>query len=204
MDARDMALLGIAGVGLALAGTLSYALKRDVSPRVVACLGDSLSDKYGYPDDLIQYLPEGSMVKAYAYPGAGVAKIHDHLSSALGIMPTDLVVLVGVNDLASGRDPEHVIRHLGQMYLEAQEEGVRVIGVALTPWTGHYRGLENFTATQYINNWIVNLSTADRVVSTAALGDLSGYLYQEFDAGDGLHLNKQGFAALAQLVSGAF
>jgi hypothetical protein len=199
-----MVLIGVAGLGLALAGTLAYALKRDVSPRVVACLGDSLSDKYGYPDDLIGYLPEGSLVKAYSYPGAGVAKIHDHLHDALNIAPTDLVLLAGVNDLASGREPVHVIEHLGQMYIEAQSRGARVIGVTLTPWTGHYRGLENLEATRYINNWISIYSSADRVVQTAALGDLSGYLHPAFDAGDGLHLNKDGFAALAQLVAGAF
>jgi lysophospholipase L1-like esterase len=204
METRELVLLGIAGLGLFFAASLAYALRRDAVPRVVACLGDSLSDQYGYPDDLRALLPTGSRVRAFSYPGQGIEKIRDHLPNALDIEPTDLVVLGGVNDLAAGRGAKEVIEHLAHIYWGAKNGGTRVIGVTVTPWTGHLRGLENFEDTMVVNHWILNLSPADRAISTVAMGDANGYLYPAFDAGDGLHLNKTGFAALAKLISGAF
>ena len=168
--------------------------------RNVALLGNSLTAGIRYRVELEELLGPCSAVQAFAYPGKGTAFIKDKLAEALAWGPTDIVVLGGVNDLASGRGVGTVVDNLEWIYLVAKEAGVRVVAVTLTPWAGHSKGKNLLYETQEVNDWIMWNSSADVVVDTSSMGDAAGVAYDPYVGTDGLHLTEAGQTALAQAV----
>lgn len=168
--------------------------------RNVALLGNSLTAGVTYRVELEALLGPCNAVQAFAHPGKGTAYIRDRLDAALAWGPTDLVVLAGVNDLASGRGVDTVIENLEWIYQTAHEAGVRVVAVTLTPWAGNKVGKNLQAETQEVNDWISWYSTADVVVDTSSMGDEDGYAYDDYVGKDGLHLTASGQMALALLV----
>ena len=198
--------LYLAGAALVvlLGGRVLYGMVKISGPRRVALLGDSLTGGPGYASTLESSLSNRSVVKVYSYPVKGTAFIRNRVFEALSWNPTDLVVLAGVNDLASGRGPGVVIDNLADIYAEARARGVRVVAVTLTPWAGHFQGGLRAVETSEVNQWIQYESRADVAIRTQDLGDNFGALKSWYDSGDGLHLNSAGQAALGHLVAGAF
>jgi lysophospholipase L1-like esterase len=138
-------------------------------------------------------------VKCIGEESAGVKRVRE--LAAQGHFPgTDFViVLAGVNDLASGRSVSTVTSGLTQIYDMAHSVGATVIAVTLTPWLGHSKGGKLSQETHEVNTWIRNQSSADIVVESSTLGH-AGYLIPSYNAGDGLHLNQTGQQALADTV----
>lgn len=165
----------------------------------VALLGDSLTDGAYYALELNRLLGPESRVRAFSYPGKGARYIKRHIEDALRWNPTDIVVLAGTNDLASNRSPSHVISNLNDIYVEAREKGIRVVGVLLLPWGAHRIGKEKEAETAEVNDWISWSAPVD-VVDTGSMGDGRGNLHEALAAEDGLHLNPLGQEALAQEV----
>lgn len=161
-------------------------------PRLVVALGDSLTADGRYARALEAVLPLGSVVRVFGYVGKGVRDVAAHLDEALALGPTDVVVLAGVNDIASGRSVETVVNGLASMYGRIAAAGARPVAVLLTPWRG------DAAKTAAVNDWITRSGVAH--VDTAVLGDGSGRLARAFNSGDGLHLNAAGQAALGQLI----
>jgi lysophospholipase L1-like esterase len=166
----------------------------------VALLGDSLSAGVAYRTELEALLGPCSAVQAFAHPNQGTGVIKSHLWEALAWEPTDLVVLAGVNDLASGRSVDTVISNLQQIYGLASAEGVRVIALTLTPWGNHPKGSMLQYETDLVNDWIRFNSPADVVVDTSPLSDGTDAAHPALVGADGLHLNTTGQKALAQEV----
>ena len=189
------------GLVIFLGSRVLAGFHQDIPPgaRKVACLGDSLTASGIYAKQLKQYLPPGSITKSYGYVGKGSGYVYNKLSKVLAWEPTDIVILAGVNDLPHAGGSATVIKNLEKMYAEAHVAGVRVVAVQLTPWLCYHN--TNPNGTFVVNNWIENDSTADAVVSTWNLADAEYCLLNEYDGGDGLHLNKAGQHVLAQTIA---
>ncbi len=212
MSRWPVLLLGVAG----LLGVGVVAIHRSRSPgatsaraggphRIVA-LGDSITFDGRYLDSLLTKLPVGSQGWKVAKGGAGVKYIRENLlPEALAHNPTDLIVLAGVNDLASNRAPAAIAGHLDAIYREAQARGIRVIAVTVLPWEGHLQKpkfaphRDEIRAKQVeVNRWIRSQAPRVAVVDGDVLGS-NGMLHQGFTR-DGIHPVGLGHDALGQLI----
>lgn len=193
------AALVIVGGALILAGITARARRR-AQPRKVLAIGDSLTASVIYCSSLRDQLPLGSTLTCRGLPGRGTGPIKDALIKHLKLGTTDVVILAGVNDLASRRKMETVKQNLDAMYKFASKQGARVVAVTLTPWQGNPVGRSLDAETLELNNWIRNHSIPDSVVDTSPLGDFQGRLLSHYSAPDGLHLTRAGSAELARLV----
>ena len=59
------------------------------------------------------------------------------LKVALRLKPTDIIILAGVNDIASAVSAEKTIDNLREMYGQCKKAGIRVIAVTVIPWGSH-------------------------------------------------------------------
>jgi len=196
------------GGGLIVISIASYAFGRPknqiafpVGPVKVIAIGDSLTAGKVYCANLKELFPAGSSIQCIGEESAGVKRVQQLATQ--GYLPGAdyVIVLVGVNDLASGRSISTIISGLEKIYDLAHSVGAKVIAVTLTPWLGHSKGGKLNQETRDVNSWIRNQSNADIVVETTTLGH-AGYLLPDYNAGDGLHLSAAGQRALANAVVG--
>jgi lysophospholipase L1-like esterase len=198
-------LLGVAGAATFLA-LLPAMLNRGAQERPWAtirllALGDSLTANPAYCSTLEHALAaEGGLAICRGYVGQGVSVVASHLGEAWANAATDVVVLAGVNDLASGRTLTSITERLDSLYREAKAGGLRVVALTVTPWMGHAKGPANAERTAQLNEWILSNPVPDAVVDTSVLGDHEGYLLPPYDRGDGLHMTPEGAQDLALLV----
>ena len=190
------------GIALLLAGATKIFRRGDIqkSPRYIVAVGDSLTADGGYCSALQSLLPIGSVVTCHGWTGQGTKKINEGLTDAMLLQADDVIVLAGVNDLASGRGVTNTIEGLERIYQRGRRLGARIIAVELTPWSGHTKGLGQHWNTLEVNEWIGKSPSVEMTVSTDALGDASRYLLSEYDSGDGLHLNSEGQRRLGILI----
>lgn len=196
-------LLGALGLGLvSLAAWKVFSGGRRTSGcRQVVLLGDSTIGGYALRQELEDLIGPCSTVQVKSYTGKGTGAILSHVAEALALEPTDLVVLAGVNDLASGRGLAGIEVNLEAIYAAGRAARARVIAVQVLPWGGWASGgAKHVEDTAALNTWISTASSADVIVSTEAMGDGAGSLHPDFDDGKGLHPNATGQAALAQLI----
>jgi lysophospholipase L1-like esterase len=182
----------------------SPAIPSTSVPPVILALGDSLTASESYCKALSEQVAAGGSVTCRGLPGQGTGAILTDLKvkypgKALNKF-TDVVVLAGVNDIASGRSTETIIHNLSTIYNFIKGAGPRVVAVQLTPWYGYKYRADWEQKTQAVNSWISNSSIPDAVVDTFHLGDFQGRLLEHLTSGDGLHLNKAGCHQLATLV----
>lgn len=186
--------------GIAALGTLLLFRRSGAAPtgpRRVAAIGDSLTADGRYLDTVLAALPPGSEARAWGYGGQGSRVIASHLPEVLAWRPTDVIVLAGVNDLASRRPLSHITANLSAMYAAIRAARARVIAVTVLPWGR--RPTYDFNGTVALNRWI-RAASVDRVVETATLGDETGWLLPQFTR-DGVHLTADGNAALGELIA---
>jgi lysophospholipase L1-like esterase len=197
-------LIGIAAaVGLGVLLVASGSKAQAKGAKKVLAVGDSFTAG-PYPKMLEAILPEGSSVTAMGYSGQGAGVIHEKASSALGSGDYDVVViLAGVNDLASNRGATAAYLHLVEMYFEAMNAGAVVVAVEVLPWGGTEYGAQRLTETAELNRLIQQSDNVDFVVDTQSMGDGTGRLLKKYDNGSGLHLNRAGNEKLAELVAAA-
>ena len=175
---------------------------RLTGPLRVLALGDSLTGNPGYCSGLREAIrATGGSVDCKSLEGEGTRAIYDRLQR-VGPGHNVLVVLAGVNDLASDRSVAHVEKWLDLIYRRAEAMGMAVVAVELTPWAGHYKGRKLQEETEIINGWIRRHPVPHAVISTYDLGDFTGHLFEGFDRGDGLHMTPDGGRELAMLVIG--
>lgn len=191
--------VGIAAAGLGIFLAVRSA-KAASTPLRVAVIGDSLVGGQAFKTALKTALPAGSVLEVHSYPGKGTAAILDALGQVLVGHPTHVVVLAGVNDLASGRGPDVVKLNLNEMYRATEAIGAKPVAVELTPWRGNVGGAKYQGETLSVNVWIQTGSGAMRV-KTDSLGDANGRLRSDYDSGDGLHMSADGQRALAALIA---
>jgi lysophospholipase L1-like esterase len=197
-------VIGIAtAVGLGIALLSSSSKAKSKMPLKVLAVGDSLTAG-AYPTLFEHYLAPGSTVSVQAVEGGGAERVYHNAYNALASGNYDVVVvLAGVNDLASGRSVSTAKEWLQRIYDEAIAAGARVVAVELLPWASHPVGAKKVAETEALNLWIRQLDgiLGTRVVSTTSMGDgLGRSLYA---GSDGLHLTRAGNEKLAQLVAAA-
>ena len=184
----------VAGFGV-VASAFYFARDCPSGPRRVVLLGDSLVGGPALPEALRARLAARSAVWAHSYQGQSAAVVAGHLDDALRHETvSDLIILAGVNDLANGAAPEGVAQALSALVHATEARGVRVRLVQIPPWAGHSR--YNAQGTALVNSWIAQ-SRGVTLESMGAAGRLAG----AYDGGDGLHLNAQGQARLAQIIA---
>jgi lysophospholipase L1-like esterase len=122
-----------------------------------------------------------------------------------------LMVLEGINDIGRGatdpREPvsaEELIAAHKQIIERAHMHGIKVIGCTLTPYEGAGYARESGEAIrEALNQWIRTSGAYDAVVDfEAAVRDPQNpkRLRPEFDPGDHLHPNDNGYQAMADAV----
>lgn len=182
-------------------GVYLWAVSRKPSqPLSVLAVGDSLTASMAYCAALKDHLPDGSTLSCRGLRGEGTGPILEMLKNRISPSHDYVIVLAGVNDLASGRNLDKVKANLEQMYLTVHANGSKLVAVTLTPWSGHVIGRRLTGQTDALNTWIRRHRLPDKVVDTSSLGDFSGRLLSQYGAADGLHLNENGSAKLAELV----
>lgn len=186
------------GVLLVTSGTKAQPrLKR------VLAVGDSLTAG-NYPKALERLLPPGSEVIQMGFEGAGAQEIFNKTAAELASGNYDvIIILAGVNDLASNRGAEHASKWLQKMYDEARIAGAMVVAVEVLPWAGYAGGEARLPETKLLNQWLQRITDIDVVVDTSSMGDSYGKLLDKYDSGAGLHLNRAGNEYLAQLIATA-
>jgi lysophospholipase L1-like esterase len=166
-------------------------------PRTIAALGDSIT-LGNYAAYLQEQLP-GCRFNVFGYSGKGSGFIADQVPGLLRTNPDDVIVLAGVNDLASQRNLDQIDRNLDRIYSEIRGAGKRVIAVGILPWAGNKAGTDKIEETKEINRRIRENRKVDIFVDTSSLGDSDGKLKEGFSI-DGLHPNAKGKKALAHLI----
>lgn len=165
----------------------------------VVLFGDSLTTGSSYLSEMQKLLGSDVTVQAFGYKGKGTGYLLGKLPSVLATRPDVVVVLAGVNDLASGRTPDAIAANLSEIYRRIHEAGAAVVAVHLTPWACHSKGQHLVAETDAVNQ-MIDISEAEAVVPTAELGNAYGCLLSEYGGADGLHLTAAGQRKLAELV----
>lgn len=122
---------------------------------------------------------------------------------------TDVVLHIGTNDIAAGRDAEEVVAGLQRFAARAHAAGKRVFLSTITPADRGPHGTAVAIRTRdEVNAWIRSRGRdhADGVFDfAAAVSDppTPSRLDPAYDSGDGLHLSAAGYRALAGAVDTA-
>ena len=141
---------------------------------------------------------------------SGLIRLDSDVLSLAGV--TDVVVLIGINDLGLALAPSltgpRVVTGLADVVRRLHQKGLRVTVGTLLPSRGASFGLAHGgpavdAARQAINAWIKASGVPDGVIDFDACmqepGDPSR-LAQAYDSGDGLHPNTRGYQAMAACV----
>ena len=89
---------------------MSDLAKKAPKKRVIVALGDSITAG-GYARHLKDIVPN-SRPHTFGYGGKQTGFIMKKLDLALAKKPDDIIILAGVNDIASGRSFEHITGNL--------------------------------------------------------------------------------------------
>jgi lysophospholipase L1-like esterase len=160
----------------------------------IACVGDSITSG-SYPKELARLIEGKGQVKVFAAEGIDLKAIQRLSEKSLQWDPDYIVLYGGINDcMRDAGDKVFLKIHSIVNYLE--KAGVKVIVVNHHPWKSY--NLSGWNCSKVVNEWLRN-DNSKNVVDTSEMG-VDGVLKREFDAGDGLHLDKKGNEKLAELV----
>jgi lysophospholipase L1-like esterase len=119
---------------------------------------------------------------------------------------TDVVLHIGTNDIAAGRDEREIVDGLVRFAAIARATGKRVFLTTITPSDAGPHGTPRAEAVRdEVNRWVREQGEehADGVFDfAAAVADPARptRLLDRYDAGDGLHLSEAGYRALGDAV----
>lgn len=178
------------GIGAVILAALLLRPSRVYAGRLLV-VGDSLTGSPGYCATL--RTSGGFAVTCLSLENQGVSAIR---KSAVDTVSKDasldaVVMLAGVNDLASGRGADYVCDELDKAYRGLAARGLRVVGVLLTPWATHAKGKSLQAETAQVNDFIRRHPVLSAVVDTSTVTG---------QRTDGLHLTEQGGTQLALAV----
>lgn len=155
-------------------------------------------------------LNDGTGDFTFAGPGALARFDRDVLAQA-GV--THLIVYEGINDIGfatmGGEDAapvsaDDLIAALRQIAERGHEAGLIVLGATITPYEGAmYFSPEGEATRQAVNAWIREGGAFDSVIDFDAVvrdPEHPGRILAAYDAGDALHINDDGYAAMADSI----
>lgn len=202
-----------------------------LAPRPVNALvavGDSITDGVGsavdaesrWTDALAERLAVAGAEDVMAVLNAGISGNRLLDGGAVGEPPlerfdadvaraagvTDVLLHIGTNDIAAGREASAIVDGLVRFTERAHRAGLRVLLTTVTPSSAGAHGTPAAVAVrEAVNTWVRvhGPAHAEGVVDfAAAVADPADptRLAPAFDAGDGLHLSAAGYRALAGAI----
>ncbi|WP_203701330.1 SGNH/GDSL hydrolase family protein [Asanoa iriomotensis] len=114
---------------------------------------------------------------------------------------TDIIVLLGINDISGGATAADVIAALRQVIVRAHTQGVRIYGGTLTPFGNAPDVREEHRLA--VNEWIRTSHEFDGVVDfDAAVRDPANprRMLAAYDSGDSLHPSDAGYQAMGDAI----
>jgi lysophospholipase L1-like esterase len=226
---RDAAAFGVQVPSWVVLTGVDVQVPRPVN--AVVAVGDSITDGVGaasgerWSDALAERLAEAGGTTRMAVLGAGIAgnrllpgngpgggeaplaRFDRDVAAARGA--TDVVLHIGINDVAAGRSAADIAGGLQRFAERARAAGKRVFLTTVTPSdTGPHGAAAAAAARQELNAWVREHGPAhaDGVFDFAAAvadPERPTRLAPAYDAGDGLHLSAAGYRALAAAVDPA-
>ena len=155
-------------------------------------------------------LNDGTGDFAFAGPGA-LARFDRDVLAQTGV--THLIIYEGINDIGlSMMGAEEVtpvsagemIAALRQIAERGHEAGLVVLGATITPYEGAmYYSPEGEATRQAVNAWIRDGGAFDAVIDFDAVvrdPESPSRILPAYDAGDALHINDDGYAAMADSI----
>lgn len=180
-----------------------------------------------WPDQLLARMQDqsGTDKIAIVNQAAGGNRIlNDGLGpNALGRIDRDVlahpgiayaIIFEGVNDIGTAEDNDmiqeetgdRIIQAYDQMILRLHRHGIAVFGATITPMTGEgqtYGTAARERTRQRVNKWIRSSGKFDAVIDfdkAVRDPDKPEALLGDYDSGDYLHLNPQGYKAMAEAI----
>jgi lysophospholipase L1-like esterase len=114
---------------------------------------------------------------------------------------TDIIVLLGINDISGGASADDVMAALRQVITRAHTHGVRIYGGTLTPFGNAPDPREQSRLA--VNEWIRTSGEFDGVVDfDAAVRDPANprRMLPAYDSGDSLHPSDAGYEAMGNAI----
>jgi lysophospholipase L1-like esterase len=149
----------------------------------------------------------GNRVLADGAGANALARIDRDVLSQPGA--THVIVLEGINDIGQARDKPsptsaEIIGGHRQLIEFAHARGLKIYGATLTPFEGaNYRTPQGEAKRQAVNQWIRTSGMYDAVIDfDAAIRDPDRPTKQlpQYDPGDHLHANADGYRAMANAI----
>lgn len=113
---------------------------------------------------------------------------------------SDLVLFEGVNDINAGGTYGEIISGMQDIVRQARLRGTRIHAATITPYYGYAGGVVYSDIVRHkVNDWIRRGNAFDGVFDFDAIvrdPDDSTRIRREFDAGDHIHLDPAGYAAV--------
>lgn len=198
--------------GVNLAPTDSAALSKDIK---VATVGDSLSvdppsslEYYHYPSQL-ELFYDVTQSDSFAVGAAQTGSAQNPKGMRLQYEDSvanagyDLIIVLGgVNDVASGRSVTFTQDNLGYIYSQAKAKGMKVAAIPILPWGCFYTSDGNkVNQTKAINAWIEANNDVDYFIDVYDLfSDGNDCLKEEYSL-DNIHVNRTGHDKLAEIIN---
>lgn len=142
---------------------------------------------------------------------AGVQRLGRDALSQAGV--SEVILLLGTNDLWFGATASEVIAGYRQAIAEAHSAGVRIVGMTLLPRQSsptEFWSAADQSQMDAVNRWIRTSGAFDAVIDSApAVADVFDHscnpaaMYPPYDSGDHLHPDAAGQTALADAVTAA-
>ena len=136
-------------------------------------------------------------------PGELARQMHDRLATLLGKKSYDIVVILGgTNDIGWGFDPHQIFKDLRRLWKATLESGAKVVTCTVPPIGSVYTPIQS--AQEVLNQQILTDSASTKDVLGidlfSALADANGLLKPDFDCGDGVHLNVEGYRRMGEFI----
>lgn len=181
----------------------------------VAAIGDSLTlmsesrGERGYGHHLEYLLQGAGRIAAVGTVAVNSTTSSQHLSywttRVKGQGYTHLILWSGYNDAYTAVATATTTANIQQITNEALAEGMTVVIVSITPWSGAPDWTSTRqTACNAIDTYTSTMGSVTRINAWTVLGQSGGsVLASAYDAGDGVHINSAGALALAQAIKTA-
>ena len=173
---------------------------------MIYCMGDSLTEAGIYETDLIARLGPG-------WTTINLGRSGDKTSDMLARFQTDVIdpgdaryVIIwgGVVDIYTNQAEDTAI-NLQAMYTMAQNAGIKVVAVNITPLNDI--SAPSKTRLLEINSWIQNTAVNVDYVADAYSAiedpDNPGNILPVYDSGDHVHLSNAGYSMIAETIYNA-
>ncbi|MCK5588452.1 MAG: hypothetical protein KAI34_07005 [Candidatus Lokiarchaeota archaeon] len=136
-------------------------------------------------------------------PGELAKYMYSRLVSLIGKKSYDIVIILGgSNDLGWGIDPHQIFEDLRKLWSTATDSGAKVVACTVPPIGSVYIPFQK--AQESLNQKILKETSSNnkilRIDLSTALTDENGLLKPDYDAGDGVHFNVEGYERMGEFI----